>query len=138
MPSVTITHPGRLAVLFLSGVLAASPAIAQDDEEAVAPSSTTVELQKLVAVLQSDPNATSQPCVDALTELHKTQDTLEAEQKRTNDPDVGVARDVLETDFETAVQSCSPDATALCEKNGNDPKLARACMALDQAAAPPK
>ncbi|GAA4492776.1 hypothetical protein GCM10023158_09120 [Gluconacetobacter tumulicola] len=137
MPSVTITHPGRLAILFLSGILAASPAIAQDDEEG-APSSTTVELQKLVAVLQSDPNATSQPCVDALTELHKTQDTLEAEQKRTNDPDVGVARDVLETDFETAVQSCSPDATALCEKNGNDPKLTRACMALDQPAAPSK
>ncbi|MBB2205782.1 hypothetical protein [Gluconacetobacter takamatsuzukensis] len=133
---MTITHPGRLAALFLSGVLAASPAFAQDDEE-IAPSSTTLELQKLVAVLQSNPNATSQDCVDALTELHKTQDMLEAEQKRTNDPDVGVARDVLETDFETAVQSCRPDATAICDKGGNDPKLARACMALSQSGAGP-
>lgn len=130
MPSVTITHPGRLAVLFLSGILAASPALAQDDE--AAPASPAVALQKIVAVLQTNPNATSQPCVDALTELHKTQSTLEAEQNRTNDPDVDVARDVLEMDFETAVQTCRADATALCGKGGNDPKLAKACMMVDQ------
>ncbi|MFT8777601.1 MAG: hypothetical protein ABF893_13255 [Gluconacetobacter liquefaciens] len=129
---MTITHPGRLAVLFLSGILAISPAFAQaDDDEAAAPP-TAMQLQKVVAVLQSDPNSTSQSCVDALTELHKTQDTLEAEQKRTNDPDMAVARDVLETDFETAVESCTADATALCEKHGDAPKVARACTALDQ------
>ncbi|MFW7269739.1 hypothetical protein ACMAUO_17585 [Gluconacetobacter sp. Hr-1-5] len=134
---MTITHPGRLAVLFLSGILAVSPAFAQDDDEAASPP-TAMQLQKVVAVLQSDPNSTSQSCVDALTELHKTQDTLEAEQKRTNDPDVAVARDVLETDFETAVQSCTADATALCEKHSNDPKIARACMILDQPGPAPK
>lgn len=134
---MTITNPGWLAVLFLSGILAIYPAFAQDDEEAAAPS-TAMQLQKVVAVLQSDPNSTSQACVDALTELHKTQDTLEAEQKRTNDPDVAVAQDVLETDFETAIQSCTTDANALCEKHGNDSKVARACTALDQPGPAPK
>ncbi|GBQ22509.1 hypothetical protein ACLRDC_18360 [Gluconacetobacter sacchari] len=132
---MTITHSGRRAVLFLSGLLAATPAIAQDDGAAGSPA---LELQRIVAALQVNPNAASQACVDALTELHKTQATLDAEQTRTNDPDVDVARDVLETDFETAIHDCQPDAAALCAKGGTDPKLAKACLMVDQAAPPPK
>nr|WP_240162013.1 hypothetical protein [Gluconacetobacter azotocaptans] len=100
----------------------------------------SIQLQKDLAVLQGNPDAASQDCLDALKELHKTQDMVAAEEARTKDQDLEVARDVLETDFETAAQVCTPDAASLCDKSGASPTpaMAKACAALQTASHDPR
>ncbi|GBQ97404.1 hypothetical protein AA23498_2886 [Acetobacter nitrogenifigens DSM 23921 = NBRC 105050] len=88
------------------------------------------QLQKEVAVLQSDPDEASQACLDALKELHETQDKLSAEQERSHDQDIAVAQDVLESDFENAIEMCGPDARRMCSKHNPSNKLAHACEML--------
>lgn len=140
MPNiVTSFRPGRVVAPILGYVLggavaaivAATPgaAPAQDDG---GPTTANTQLQKILAVLQTNPNAASQDCLGALQDLHKTQDTLVAEESRNKDQDVEVARDVLESDFETAGQSCAPDAAAICDKadSAAPPKLVQACRIL--------
>jgi hypothetical protein len=140
---VTITRPGRLAALFLSCCLASVTvsAMAQDDSggdrktgrDDIVHAPPNVLLGQEIAILKTNPDATSQDCLDAVSELHKTQGTLQAEQDRGKDQDVEVAQDVLEYDIETAVQACHADAAAICDKaGGSDPRLAKACPALDQ------
>ncbi|MBB2202677.1 hypothetical protein [Gluconacetobacter tumulisoli] len=133
---MTITHPSRLAALFLSCCLVPVGAMAQDEGGEGGSRASAVLLQREVGVLQTDPNATSPSCLDALKELHKTQDLVAAEESRTKDQDLEVARDVLETDFETAGQACAPDAESLCDKAGTSPSpaLAKACAVLRTAA----
>nr|WP_246379577.1 hypothetical protein [Gluconacetobacter johannae] len=116
-------------------------AMAQDDggDGQSGSRAASVQLQKDVAVLQANPDAASSACLDALKELHKTQDMVAAEESRTKDPDLEVARDVLETDFESAAQACAPDAAALCDKGGTSPApaMAKACAALQTASRTP-
>ncbi|ACI50911.1 conserved hypothetical protein [Gluconacetobacter diazotrophicus PA1 5] len=134
--TVTTILAGRLPALFLScGLVSVAASAMAQDAPAHGPAA---QVQRQVAVLQSNPNGVSRDCLDALAEVHKTQDTISAEEDRSKDPDLDVARDVLETDLETAVQSCRADTTSICDKAGADPKLAKACAALDQSEADPK
>jgi len=88
-------------------------------------------LARDLAVLQVKPDAASQACVSALRDLHKTQDQITYEEKRTKDQDLPVARDVLDSNFEDATQYCGTDARRLCRTEGdNDPKFAASCGEL--------
>ncbi|GAN60985.1 hypothetical protein ACI01nite_11200 [Acetobacter cibinongensis] len=86
-----------------------------------------MQLQKELAVLQFQPEAASEACIESLKELHKTQALLEEEQKHTNDQDLAIAQDVLESDFENSIEMCAPDVHKLCETQNPDVKLVKAC-----------
>nr|WP_242010545.1 hypothetical protein [Acetobacter musti] len=104
-----------------------------DDDLSEGHSSSTVpnaQLQKELAVLQTMPDQASEACIGALKELHETQGKLEAEQERTKDQDLAVAQDVLESDYENAIEMCGPDARRLCETHNPADKLAHACEVL--------
>ncbi|GBQ19946.1 hypothetical protein [Tanticharoenia sakaeratensis] len=119
------------ACLGLSG----RAALAQEDDPHDTTQQMTAGVAKVLArdlaVLQVKPDAASQACVSALRDLHKTQDQITYEEKRTKDQDLPVARDVLDSNFEDAMQYCGTDARRLCRTEGDsDPKFAASCGEL--------
>ncbi|GAN64336.1 hypothetical protein [Acetobacter indonesiensis] len=128
------SHPLLVAALLLAALSA--PLVAQADESGgdsggeVRSKVPNAQLQKELAVLQFKPEAASEACINSLKDLHKTQDQLEEEQKHTNDQDLAIAQDVLESDFENSIEMCAPDVRALCETPNPDIKLAQACERL--------
>lgn len=101
------------------------------DENEVRSKVPNEQLQKELAVLQFKPDAAGEACVDSLKELHKTQALLEEEEKHSNDQDIAVAQDVLESDFENSIEACAPDVRKLCETQNPDVKLVQTCEKLD-------
>ncbi|MCX2560643.1 hypothetical protein OQ252_04395 [Acetobacter farinalis] len=121
------------AVVLLTSALSAVPLYAHaaaPDGSAVRSTVPNAQLQKELAVLQYKPEAASPACIDSLKELHKTQAQLEAEQSRTDDQDLAIAQDVLESDFENSIELCSPDVRQLCETPNPEKALAQACERL--------
>ncbi|MCP9319291.1 hypothetical protein KBX73_05795 [Acetobacter persici] len=122
------------AMVLLASALTAVPfyAHAEDEDNTSSVRSTVpnAQLQKELAVLQYKPEAASPACIDSLKELHKTQAQLQEEQTRTNDQDLAIAQDVLESDFENSIEICSPDVRQLCETPNPEKALAQACERL--------
>lgn len=91
-------------------------------------------LNKILAVLQLDPNAASDSCVDALNELHKTEKVVASDQGDHSNrakQELPVARDVLESNFDDAAEICGADARTLCRSKGPTlPNGAATCDAL--------
>lgn len=121
-----------LPALFMAMLLCAPlHARADDGDDAEVRSKVpNAQLQKELAVLQFKPEAASEACVESLKELHKTQALLEEEQKHSNDQDLAVAQDVLESDFENSIEMCAPDVRNLCETPNPDVKLVQTCEKL--------
>lgn len=120
------------ALLVATLLCAPLHARADDGDDAEVRSAVpNAQLQKELAVLQFKPDAASPACVESLKELHKTQALLEEEQKHSNDQDLAVAQDVLESDFENSIETCAPDVRALCESQNPDVKLAKTCEKID-------
>ncbi|GGC38922.1 hypothetical protein GCM10007207_25530 [Asaia siamensis] len=87
-------------------------------------------LNRILGVLQTDPDSASDTCVEALKELHKTQGIVANQDTDSNNQDAAVARDVLESDFEETIEVCGADARRLCRTKGeSDPKLPPLCAA---------
>ncbi|WP_035447710.1 hypothetical protein [Asaia prunellae] len=88
-------------------------------------------LNRILAVLQTDPDSASDACVEALKELHKTQKIVANQDTDSSNQDAAVARDVLESDFEETIEVCGTDARRLCRtKSEADPKLPPLCTAI--------
>lgn len=88
-------------------------------------------LNRILAVLQTDPDSASDSCVEALKELHKTQKIVADQDTDSNNQDAAVARDVLESDFEETIEVCGTDARTMCRtKAESDPKLPPLCAAI--------
>ncbi|WP_042786543.1 hypothetical protein [Acetobacter pomorum] len=124
-------RPFALASLFFIGTLAVSATVRADDDPPSRTNVPNVQLQKELAVLHFKPEAASQACIDALKELHKTQDMLKAEEERSHDQDLAIAEDVLESDFENAIEMCAPDVQRLCEAPNPSADLAHTCEKID-------
>lgn len=128
-------HTTRLAsVLALAlAALFCLPSAARADEEGVAPRDTeaNILLHKELAVLHFKPEVSSSACIDALKDLHTTQDVLKKEQDDNRTRDLSVAEDVLDSDVENASERCAPDARALCMAPNPSPALVHACEAID-------
>jgi hypothetical protein len=109
------------------------PSVALAEEDGVAPRDTeaNILLHKELAVLHFKPEASSSACIDALKELHATQDVLKKEQDDNRTRDLTVAEDVLDSDVENASERCAPDARALCMAPNPSPALVRACEFID-------
>ena len=135
LPASRARKIARLApvlIVALAGFLSLPPA-ARAEEDGVAPRDTeaNILLHKELAVLHFKPEASSNACIDALKELHATQDVLKKEQDDNRTRDLTVAEDVLDSDVETASERCAPDARALCMAPNPSPALVRACEAID-------
>ncbi|GAB6855651.1 hypothetical protein [Asaia astilbis] len=88
-------------------------------------------LNRILAVLQTDPDSASDACVEALKELHKTQKIVADQDTDSTNSDAAVARDVLESDFEETIEVCGTDARRLCRtKSETQPKLPGLCAAI--------
>lgn len=100
---------------------------------ALAQSIATQKVQHAMDVLHFKPDAASQSCLEKLQELHKVQAVIEKASEGTRNPDLSLAHDVMESDYEDATESCVPDAAKLC--NGkqfqSDAHFRQACESLD-------
>ncbi|NVN39967.1 hypothetical protein, partial [Ameyamaea chiangmaiensis] len=119
----------KKSVLTILALLIAMPA-ARAQEDGGDNAMLSRLLQRYLAVLQTSPDEASPACIDALKEMHKTQDQVTAEEGRTKDQDLEVARDVLASDTEDATQICGADAHRLCDGGKQSPALVAACQAL--------
>lgn len=142
------------AVLVLSACLCAGPAPAgaTDDppgDGASAPDTTMpsrADLNRVLSVLQLRSDAASAPCLDAMKQVHATElqvadqiahrsKPASADSDPVPDPDLDVARDVLDSDYEAATRACGTDAAHVCAGDVTA-TLARACSSLKTGAAP--
>ncbi|MFT8945508.1 MAG: hypothetical protein ABF876_02880 [Acetobacter aceti] len=120
-----------LSLLALTALSLAAPAMADETLTSAAQSSVANEqLRKELAVLQSDPEQASEACVNAMKELHDTQGKIAAAEERSSSADLTVAKDVLESNYENAIEMCGPDARRICATHDQTAKLAQACTIL--------
>ncbi|QEO17012.1 hypothetical protein [Acetobacter vaccinii] len=109
-----------------------TPAMADEDGPPTPrDNSVNIQLQKELAVLHLKPDAASPACIDALRELHKTQDLLKKHAEEDQNPDLVVAQDILESDFETASERCAPDVRAMCEAPNPATDVVKTCEKID-------
>ncbi|GBQ12340.1 hypothetical protein [Swaminathania salitolerans] len=88
-------------------------------------------LNRILAVLQADPDSASDSCVEALKELHKTQKIVADMDTDNANQNAAVARDVLESDFDETIEVCGTDARTLCRTKAETlPKLPALCLAI--------
>jgi hypothetical protein len=113
----------------------ARPAMADAPELSLPAGMATANnhLHRALEVIQNNPEEVSDSCVEALKELHETQSKLAAEQEHSNDQDLGVAQDVLESNYEYSLEMCSADAHRMCEAEQQSPGLTKACAAYNAA-----
>lgn len=90
------------------------------------------QLARVIAVLRLQPAAAGQSCLDALHEVHKTEDQMKILENKANNPDLALAQDVLETDYENSKEICGADAGRVCATLGQPAGLKAACAALRQ------
>ncbi len=90
------------------------------------------QLARVIAVLRLQPSTAGQSCLDALHEVHQTEDQVKVLQNKTNNPDLALAQDVLETDYENAKEICGADAGRVCAGPGQVSGVAATCRALHQ------
>lgn len=114
-----------VALLLLSPALICAPAHGQ--------SLATQKVQRAMDVLRLKPDLASKACLDKLEDLHKMEKVIEEAGESAHNPNLSLAHDIMESDYEDATESCVPDAAKLCAAPG---KLASAnqkklCDSLD-------
>ncbi|MBS1102507.1 hypothetical protein JK202_05675 [Gluconobacter sp. Dm-62] len=129
-----------LALLPLAVALAAPVTAWSDDGQAKTnDDDPTINQQgfainKILRVLQINPDAASDSCISSLKEMHQAQTALGKEEG--GDPehnqDIGVARDVVSSAMEDVTNMCGADARTYCRKATAhpDPKFTAACNGL--------
>ncbi len=135
------SRPARLLALLPLAVALAAPVMARaDDGDAKTnDDDPTINQQgfainKILRVLQTNPDAAGNSCINALKEMHKAQTALGKEEgiDPEHNQDIGVARDVLSSEMEDVTNMCGADARTYCRSAAThpDPKLTAACNAL--------
>jgi hypothetical protein len=123
---------GRLmACVWIASVVTGA---AHADDQGQSNDLTRDQLARVIAVLRLQPAAAGQSCLDALHEAHQTEDQLKLLQTKKNNPDLALAQDVLETDYENAKEICGADANRVCAASERAANLDAACTALRQTA----
>ncbi|MGI4747382.1 MAG: hypothetical protein ACRYGI_08450 [Janthinobacterium lividum] len=89
-----------------------------------------VQLDKVLSVLRIQTDAASKACLAAMANVHDTEQQV---RNHTNDtgahPDLDIAKDVLESDYQNGAQLCGADAARVC-RDTTTGALAHACSAL--------
>ncbi len=88
------------------------------------------QLDKVLAVLRVRSQTASKSCLNAMSQVHATEQQVKDHENDTGShPDLDIARDVLESDYQNSSQICGVDADRACrESPGTD--LAKQCLAL--------
>jgi hypothetical protein len=97
------------------------------------------KLDRVLAVLRARENAASKACLNAMNDVHQTEEQVKDLTKNgtgsSDKPNKGleIATDVLGSDYDTATTACAPDASRACQDQGSAPgsALARACGGLN-------
>ena len=100
---------------------------ARADDQAASGDVAREQLARVIAVLRLKPEAAGQSCLDALHEAHQTEDQLKKLETKAKDPDLALAQDVLETDYENAQEVCGADARRTCAAGSRPAGMAAAC-----------
>ena len=113
-----------------SSAWAGGQARTDDDDPAV--NAKGVVVNNILAVLRVSPNSAGKLCLKNLGEMHKVQKQLDEEETAQRSFDVGLLRDVLESDMESVVSSCGKDAQTACEGGaaGQNARLGKICSQL--------
>ncbi len=100
---------------------------ARADDQAQSGDLAREQLARVIAVLRLKPEAAGQSCLDALHEAHQTEDQLKKLETKAKDPDLALAQDVLETDYENAQELCGADARRTCVSTQRTAGMTSAC-----------
>lgn len=95
------------------------PVFAADDPSSKA---LTAILSPVLDILKVKPDAASDACIATLKELRVTQKALNSGRYDDQPSDFAIAHDVLESDFENAIQICGADARRLCRDAASSSK----------------
>lgn len=118
-------------LLFVALWCLAAPARADETLSSAAEDSVpSRQLKKELAILQADPEQASESCVTALKELKETQAKIAAAEDKTTSIDLTVAKDVLESNYESAIEMCGPDARRLCAAPEHREALSKVCRQM--------
>lgn len=124
------------SVLVLGAVCLASPAwaggSARTDDDDPNVNAKGVVVNNILAVLRVSPNSAGKLCLKNLDEMHKVQKQLDVEETAQRSFDIGLVRDVLESDMESVISSCGQDARTACEGGaaGQNARLGKICSQL--------
>ena len=89
-------------------------------------------IQHILSILREQPGEASPACLDALKEMHSTEEALQVATSHQKTSDIDLANDVLETDYQNVTQVCGVDATRVCNSQ-QSAKLAPLCGSLRHA-----
>ena len=103
---------------------------AHADDQARSGDLAREQLARVIAVLRLKPEDAGQSCLDALHEAHQTEDQLKKLENKAKDPDLALAQDVLETDYENAQEVCGADARTTCAASPRSAGISAACEHL--------
>ena len=113
------------AVVFAGGVLTGSVQARAQENDA-----SRVQLDRVLSVLRLQQSAASRACLDVMSQVHATEQQVKDHQNDTGEhPDLDIARDVMESDYQNGVVICGADADRVC-RTVHDDRLAGACRAL--------
>ena len=88
------------------------------------------QLDRVLAVLRLQQAAASKACLSAMSQVHATEQQVKDHQNDTgNHPDLDIARDVLDSDYQNGAIICGADAERACRKD-HGPILTIPCNAL--------
>ena len=87
-------------------------------------------LDRVLAVLRVQQAAASRACLDAMSQVHATEQQVKDHENDTGShPDLDIAHDVLDSDFQNSAVICGADADRVC-REAHDASLAKPCGAL--------
>lgn len=105
----------------LSGILAAH---AQENGP------SREQLDRVLTVLRLQQTAASRACLDAMTQVHATERQVKEHENDTGEhPDLDIAHDVLDSDYQNGAVICGADAERACRET-HDTGLVKACSIL--------
>ncbi|WP_428393548.1 hypothetical protein [Lichenicoccus sp.] len=120
--STCITLIGAACVVFAAAAFA--------DEPDTSGNLARQQLNRVISVLKLQPAAAGATCLQALTDMHTTEDQVKQLRTRAKDPDLALALDVLESDYENAHELCGADARRVCSGSEQAADLSSACSRM--------
>lgn len=124
---------GLLSLVFMSSMgVAWADGSARTDDDDPAVNEKGVVVNNILAVLRDHTHVVSTACVNNLHEMRKVQKQLDVEETAQRSFDVGLVRDVLESDMESVIKSCGKDARTACGEGvgQGDSRLGKICSQL--------
>ena len=116
------------AMVMVAIGLAATPVWADETD------GPRAQLDKVLAVLRVRTQAASKPCLNAMSQVHATEQQVKEHENDTGGhPELDIAHDVLESDYQNSSQICGADADRVCRESYG-PDVAKACSGLHRDA----